>query len=146
MCWIISLFYGSSHVRDALLGFNTTARLSAKRTAALAAADCDVRLDNTTVGDKGVTALAGCRKLTEFSANNTQLGNAGLTALKGCDKLTAVGVANTAVTNAGLDGFDKRTALRSLDLRKTKVTAAKVDALRAALPDCGIESDPPPAK
>ena len=35
-------------MRDALLGFNTAARLSAKQTAALAAAECDVRLDNTT--------------------------------------------------------------------------------------------------
>ncbi len=35
-------------MRDALLGFNGAARLSAKQAAALAAADCDVRIDNTT--------------------------------------------------------------------------------------------------
>lgn len=105
-----------------------------------------LQLDGTRVTDEGTKSLAECRALTGLWLANTAVTDAGLERLKTLPQLAEFGLAKTAVTDVGLTHLAAMRSLRVVDLTGTAVTPEGLRLLKAALPNCQIKSEPPPAK
>lgn len=105
-----------------------------------------LQLDGTRVTDEGTKSLAECRALTGLWLANTAVTDAGMERLKTLPQLAEFGLAKTAVTDVGLTHLAAMQSLRVVDLTGTAVTPDGLRQLKAALPNCQIKPEPPPAK
>ena len=103
----------------------------------------ELYLYRTRVSDRGLRHLAGLSKLESLGLASTAVTDAGLKELQALKGLRKLSLVSTGVTDAGLDDLGRLTGLRELDLSGTRTTEAGLERLRAALPDCRIDSSFP---
>lgn len=97
--------------------------------------------DNDKVTDAGIRDLVVFGKLEILQLDRTGITDAGMKHVAAIKSLDILTLRDTAVTDAGLKQLAALKRLRTLDLKGSKVTKEGVEALKKALPDCGI-SDP----
>ncbi len=95
----------------------------------------------TQVTDAGLAHFKDCQSIMTLYLDRTQVSDAGLVYFKDCKNLTVLVLGGTNVSDAGLADLANCSNLRKLHITNTKVTEAGVKKLRAALPECQIETD-----
>ena len=88
-------------------------------------------LDGTSVGDAGLSHLAGARELISLSLGGTRITDAGLAHLHNCTNFTSLDFSHTKITEKGLGQLPPLKKLESLDLSETNVSGAVFDILKS---------------
>lgn len=90
----------------------------------------ELKLDHTSVGDKGLSYLRNWKNLEKLNLTMTRVSDAGMRHLAELPQLQSLSLHSTAVTDAGLEHVGKLNHLTSLDLEKTSVSHKGLKELR----------------
>lgn len=105
-----------------------------------------LKLNDTKIGDKGLTVVGECRALTMLYLNNTAITDKGLVSLKSLDSLQMLSVVNTDISASGLQQLATLKKVRSVYVYGTGVAQSDTGALhqtfQKALVDVGGYSMP----
>lgn len=107
-----------------------------------------LNLANTKVTDAGLAQVAALPNLRVLHLEKTSIGDAGLAHLKSLQNLQYLNLYGTQVTDAGLANLEGLKNLKNVYLWQSQVTDAGADKLRAALPECKVDTgwkEPAPA-
>lgn len=97
------------------------------------------KLNDTSITDKGLAALAECRNITLLYLNNTGITDIGLSALKPLGNLQLLSLAGTKVSAKGLLALENLKRLQSVYVFRTSVVAADTALLRKRLPQTTVD-------
>ena len=100
-----------------------------------------LRLDHTTITDRGLAEMTALINLTTFSAAHTQVSDSGLKVLSALTNLETLTLDGTMVTDAGIPHLLKMPHLLSVSLRNTGVTPEGIRSLAAGRPELTIAYD-----
>lgn len=102
-----------------------------------------LRLWNTSVTGKGLTYLASLSRLGELWLYKLTVDDSDLAELERLPLLHKLVISGTPITDAGCEHLKRCKNLKELDLTDTRLTQQGLDILRAALPNCKINSSLP---
>ncbi len=117
--------------------------ISSERLEALVAAKEHLtwlNLSDTDLDDDGLRQIGEFINLTKLNINNTNVTDTGLKAIEGLNKLSVLNLFGTKITDAGLESLAGLKSLESIYLWQTETTSEGVEKLRAALPNCDINT------
>jgi hypothetical protein len=97
-----------------------------------------IQLCNNPIQGPGLANLRKCSKLKMLVLMDTSLTDEGAAEIGKLESLEILNVSRTQITDAGLKHFEKLHHLQSLDILETKATRQGLEALRQAMPACGI--------
>lgn len=102
-----------------------------------------LNLYQTQVGDAGVDALLPLTdRLTSLNLDDAQIGPDSATKIAQFTELTFLHVGRSTLDDASIAEFAKLGKLEKIHVTRSKATEAGADALRAALPNCEVVSQP----
>lgn len=101
-------------------------------------------LTGTAVTDDAVPYIKELSSLKALQLSHTGISDAGLAALEGFADLTHLGIDGTVVTDTSIPAIVSFKSLKYLNVSDTEMTDEGMKKLRAALPDCRVESEPKP--
>ena len=91
--------------------------------------------------DDGTAWLAKSGNLEELDLTGTSVGDKTVQRLQGCRNLRELSLAGTQITSAAVPSLVRMTTLRKLDVSSTALTKQDVDQIITALPRCRVMSD-----
>ncbi len=102
-----------------------------------------LNLYQTKVGDAGVDALLPLTdRLTSLNLDDAQIGPESAKKIAQFTELTFLHVGRSTLDDASIAEFAKLGKLTKIHVTRSKATEAGADALRAALPNCEVVSQP----
>lgn len=102
-----------------------------------------LNLYQTQVGDAGVDALLPLAdRLTSLNLDDAQIGPDSAAKIAQFTQLTFLHVGRSTLDDASVAEFAKLGKLAKIHITRSKATEAGADALRAALPNCEVVSQP----
>ncbi|MBR4975957.1 MAG: hypothetical protein IKY61_02800 [Thermoguttaceae bacterium] len=102
-----------------------------------------LNLYQTQVGDAGVDALLPLAdRLTSLNLDDAQIGPKSAAKIARFTQLTFLHVGRSTLDDASIAEFAKLGKLAKIHVTRSKATEAGADALRAALPNCEVVSQP----
>ena len=102
-----------------------------------------LNLYQTQVGDAGVDALLPLTdRLTSLNLDDAQIGPESAKKIAQFTELTFLHVGRSTLDDASIAEFAKLGKLEKIHVTRSKATEAGADALRAALPNCEVVSQP----
>lgn len=102
-----------------------------------------LNLYQTQVGDAGVDALLPLTdRLTSLNLDDAKIGPASAKKIAQFTELTFLHVGRSTLDDASIAEFAKLGKLEKIHVTRSKATEAGADALRAALPNCEVVSQP----
>lgn len=102
-----------------------------------------LNLYQTQVGDAGVDALLPLAdRLTSLNLDDAQIGPKSATKIAQFSQLTFLHVGRSTLDDASIAEFAKLGKLTKIHVTRSQATEAGADALRAALPNCEVVSQP----
>lgn len=102
-----------------------------------------LNLYQTQVGDAGVDALLPLTdRLTSLNLDDAQIGPDSAAKIAQFTELTFLHVGRSTLDDASIAKFAKLGKLAKIHVTRSKATEAGADALRAALPNCEVVSQP----
>ena len=102
-----------------------------------------LNLYQTQVGDAGVDALLPLTdRLTSLNLDDAQIGPDSAAKIAQFTELTFLHVGRSTLDDASIAEFAKLGKLAKIHVTRSKATEAGADALRAALPNCEVVSQP----
>jgi len=102
-----------------------------------------LNLYQTKIGDAGVDALLPLTdRLTSLNLDDAQIGPASAKKIAQFTELTFLHVGRSTLDDASIAEFAKLGKLAKIHVTRSKATEAGADALRAALPNCEVVSQP----
>lgn len=102
-----------------------------------------LNLYQTQVGDAGVDALLPLtNRLTSLNLDDAQIGPDSASKIAQFSQLTFLHVGRSTLDDASIAEFAKLGKLAKIHVTRSKATEAGADALRAALPNCEVVSQP----
>ena len=102
-----------------------------------------LNLYQTQVGDAGVDALLPLAdRLTSLNLDDAQIGPESAAKIARFSQLTFLHVGRSTLDDASIAEFAKLGKLAKIHVTRSKATEAGADALRAALPNCEVVSQP----
>ena len=102
-----------------------------------------LNLYQTKVGDAGVDALLPlANRLTSLNLDDAQIGPDSAAKIAQFAELTFLHVGRSTLDDASIAEFAKLGKLTKIHVTRSKATEAGADALRAALPNCEVVSQP----
>lgn len=102
-----------------------------------------LNLYQTQAGDAGVDALLPLTdRLTSLNLDDARIGPKSATKIAQFTELTFLHVGRSTLDDASLAEFAKLGKLAKIHITRSKATEAGADALRAALPNCEVVSQP----
>ena len=102
-----------------------------------------LNLYQTQVGDAGVDALLPLAdRLTSLNLDDAQIGPESAAKIAQFSQLTFLHVGRSTLDDASIAEFAKLGKLAKIHITRSKATEAGADALRAALPNCEVVSQP----
>lgn len=102
-----------------------------------------LNLYQTQVGDAGVDALLPlANRLTSLNLDDAQIGPQSASKIAQFTELTFLHVGRSTLDDASIAEFAKLGKLTKIHVTRSKATEAGADALRAALPNCEVVSQP----
>ena len=102
-----------------------------------------LNLYQTQVGDAGVDALLPLTdRLTSLNLDDAQIGPDSAAKIAQFTELTFLHVGRSTLDDASIAEFAKLSKLAKIHVTRSKATEAGADALRAALPNCEVVSQP----
>ena len=102
-----------------------------------------LNLYQTQVGDAGVDALLPlANRLTSLNLDDAQIGPKSASKIAQFSQLTFLHVGRSTLDDASIAEFAKLGKLAKIHVTRSKATEAGADALRAALPNCEVVSQP----
>jgi Leucine-rich repeat (LRR) protein len=97
-----------------------------------------IQLCNNPIQGPGLANLRKFSKLKMLVLMDTPLTDEGAAEIGKLESLEILNVSRTQITDAGLKHFEQLHHLQSLDILGTKATREGLEALRQAMPGCGI--------
>ncbi len=97
-------------------------------------------LNDSDLDDDGLKSISQLSNLTKLNINRTKITDAGLDAIMDLEQLMVLNLYGTAISDKGLEKLESLKSLESLYLWQTQTTKEGIEALRAALPNCKIET------
>lgn len=102
-----------------------------------------LNLYQTQIGDAGVDALLPLAdRLTSLNLDDAQIGPESAAKIAQFSQLTFLHVGRSTLDDASIAEFAKLGKLAKIHVTRSKATEAGADALRAALPNCEVVSQP----
>ncbi len=102
-----------------------------------------LNLYQTKIGDDGVDALTPLKdRLTSLNLDDAQIGPKSAEKIARFTELTFLHVGRSTLDDASVAQFAKLGKLEKIHITRSKATEAGADALRAALPNCEVVSQP----
>jgi len=102
-----------------------------------------LNLYQTKIGDAGVDALLPLTdRLTSLNLDDAQIGPNSAAKIAQFTELTFLHVGRSTLDDASIAQFAKLDKLAKIHVTRSKATEAGADALRAALPNCEVVSQP----
>lgn len=101
-------------------------------------------LTGTAVTDDVVPHIQGLSSMKALQLSHTGITDAGLAKLEGFAELTHLGLDGTVVTDESISVITSFKTLKYLNISDSDLTAEGIRAVREALPDCRVESEPKP--
>ncbi|MBI4586442.1 MAG: sulfatase-like hydrolase/transferase [Planctomycetes bacterium] len=94
------------------------------------------------ITDAGLVHLSKLRRLKGLHLGGTAVTGAGIARLVELEAIEKLWLDRTGITDAAVEHLARLRSLKELHAAGTKLTAQGIEALRAALPDCEIETEP----
>jgi hypothetical protein len=100
-----------------------------------------LQVHDVTLGPQGYRQIAGCSGLKMIELIDCALSADGLDQLTTLKELSSLDFMGCSIGDESVGKLSRLTTLKSLTIRSTKFTRNGIEALRAALPNCNIDSD-----